>query len=244
MPTIEIAEHIEQNHAGSGAQYTKNIIYGGLDGVITTFSIVAASVGAGLEMKTIITLSVANLVADGLSMGVGDYVSSLFENSYIKAELKKETYEYDNNKQYEVQELEQLYQLEGLTKEDSGQVVSVLSNPSYKSVFLKHMMNMELGLELPEGDPKKEGAVTFCSFIVSGFIPCLFYIIFYSTSVDYTTSFAVTSFMCALTMFLLGVVQAHITKQPKIKGGMMMTTVGVVASGCAFGIGYGLEQVI
>jgi VIT1/CCC1 family predicted Fe2+/Mn2+ transporter len=104
--------------------------------------------------------------------------------------------------------------------------------------------NLELGLEIPDNDPKKEGTVTFFSFIISGFIPCLFYIIFYITSVDYTISFAITSFMCALTMFLLGIVQAHITKQPKIKGGMMMTTIGVVASGCAFGIGYGLDQII
>jgi VIT1/CCC1 family predicted Fe2+/Mn2+ transporter len=244
MPAVEIAEHVEQDHAGTGAQYTKNIIYGGLDGVITTFSIVAASVGAGLEMKTIITLSVANLVADGLSMGVGDYISSVFENNYINSELNKETYEYDNNKKYEVQELEELYELEGLSKIDANQVVVVLSKPEYKSVFLKHMMNLELGLEIPDNDPKKEGTVTFFSFIISGFIPCLFYIIFYSTSVDYTTSFAITSFVCALTMFLLGIVQAHITKQPKIKGGMMMTTIGVIASGCAFGIGYGLEQII
>ena len=67
--------------------YVKNIIYGGLDGIITTFSIIAAAVGANLEMKTIIAMGVANLIADGLSMGLGDYLSSHFENKYIYHKL-------------------------------------------------------------------------------------------------------------------------------------------------------------
>ena len=60
----DIKEHIEENHASQKAKYVKNIIYGGLDGIITTFSIIAAAVGANLEMKTIIAMGVANLIAD------------------------------------------------------------------------------------------------------------------------------------------------------------------------------------
>ena len=78
--SLDINKHLEENHAGEKAKYVKNIIYGGLDGIITTFSIIAASVGASLEMKYIVALSVANLIADALSMGLGDAISSYFEN--------------------------------------------------------------------------------------------------------------------------------------------------------------------
>ena len=42
MPEYTIKDHIEENHASQKAKYVKNIIYGGLDGIITTFSIIAA----------------------------------------------------------------------------------------------------------------------------------------------------------------------------------------------------------
>ena len=239
---INIKEHLEENHAGPKAKYIKNIVYGGLDGIITTFSIIAAAVGASLDMKIIITMGVANLIADGISMGLGDYLSSTFENKYIISEKNKEEYEYIHNKDYEIAELIELYEQEGLEKDDAKSIVNVLSKEKYKEIFLKHMINLELGLDLPDGNPIHEGTVTFCSFITFGFIPVLFYIIFYASGLDYDTSFIITCFISAITMFLLGFTQAIITKQSKVKGALIMMGNGVLASMCAFFIGYGLER--
>ena len=133
MPEYTIKEHIEENHASQKAKYVKNIIYGGLDGIITTFSIIAAAVGANLEMITIIAMGVANLIADGLSMGLGDYLSSHFENKYINSEKEKEEYEYIHNRDYEIEELKELYVAEGLSEEDSGKIVDILSRNEFKN---------------------------------------------------------------------------------------------------------------
>ncbi len=51
-------------------------MFGGVDGIITTFSVVAGTTGAGLSSGVVIILGIANLFADGISMGVGDYLSS------------------------------------------------------------------------------------------------------------------------------------------------------------------------
>lgn len=56
--------------------YAKSIVYGGLDGIITTFAVVAGSVGGNLGLTTIIILGFSNLLADGFSMAAGDYLSS------------------------------------------------------------------------------------------------------------------------------------------------------------------------
>ena len=45
-------------------------MFGGLDGIITTFAIVCAAVGAGMDDKAVIVMGLANLVADAISMGV------------------------------------------------------------------------------------------------------------------------------------------------------------------------------
>ena len=64
------------------------MIFGGLDGIITTFAIVAATVGGDQSRNLVITLGFANLLADGISMGLGDYLSEKSEVEYIKQEEK------------------------------------------------------------------------------------------------------------------------------------------------------------
>ena len=55
--------------------YTPEIVYGGTDGIITTFAVVSGSIGLQLNPVIIISLAVANVVADGLSMATGSYLS-------------------------------------------------------------------------------------------------------------------------------------------------------------------------
>lgn len=59
--------------------YAKSITYGGLDGIITTFAVVAGAIGGNLGATTIIILGFSNLLADGFSMAAGDYLSSTTE---------------------------------------------------------------------------------------------------------------------------------------------------------------------
>lgn len=240
-------QHIESNHANSSGKYIKNIVFGGLDGIITTFSIISASFGANFETKMIIIMGVANLIADGFSMGLGDFLSSYFENLYILSEKDKEDFEYINNKNYEVDEMVDLYKNEGLEDDDAKKIVDIISLPKYKKYFIKTMVNYELGLEIPEDNFKKinakEGLVTFISFIIFGFIPVFTYILFYaSKSNNQTDIFITTCFVTIAAMFILGYSQAKITKQNGLKYGLLMVVNGSIAATCAFLIGFGLEK--
>lgn len=241
---LDLSQHIEENHASKNAKYIKSIVYGGLDGIITTFSIIAAAVGASLEMKYIISLGIANLFSDGLSMGLGDYLSETFENDYIKSERDKEIHEYEVNRDYEIQELKELFEEEGLQKEDSEKIVDILaSKEEYKDVFIKYMLSLELGLELGDQDPKVNGLITFFSFIIFGSVPVLFYVIFYLFNYDnYESIFIINCFVSMITMFGLGVFQAKITKQNKVKGGLLVMFNGIVASSVAYLVGYSIQE--
>jgi VIT1/CCC1 family predicted Fe2+/Mn2+ transporter len=55
--------------------YIRDVVYGANDGIITTFAVVAGVTGGALSARTIIVVGIANLLADGLSMGVGNYLS-------------------------------------------------------------------------------------------------------------------------------------------------------------------------
>jgi VIT1/CCC1 family predicted Fe2+/Mn2+ transporter len=55
--------------------YLKDMVYGANDGLITTFAVVAGVEGGSLSQKAVLIVGFANLLADGLSMAVGSYLS-------------------------------------------------------------------------------------------------------------------------------------------------------------------------
>ena len=59
--------------------YLPEFVYGSIDGVVTTFAIVTASIGAHLSPVYIFILGFANVLADGFSMGSSNYLSALSE---------------------------------------------------------------------------------------------------------------------------------------------------------------------
>lgn len=65
-------------------KYLPEFVYGGIDGTVTTFAIVAGTVGASLSPTIILILGFANLFADGFSMAVSNYLSSESEDDLEK----------------------------------------------------------------------------------------------------------------------------------------------------------------
>ena len=55
--------------------YIRDLVYGATDGVITAFAVVAGVTGGTLTARTVLILGVANLLADGLSMGASNYLA-------------------------------------------------------------------------------------------------------------------------------------------------------------------------
>lgn len=65
-------------------RYLKAVVYGANDGIITTFAVVAGVAGAGLSANVIIILGISNMIADGVSMGIGDYLGERSEKKLIQ----------------------------------------------------------------------------------------------------------------------------------------------------------------
>ena len=61
-------------------RYIPEFVYGAVDGTVTTFAVVAASAGAGISSSVILILGIANLIADGFSMGSSAYLAASAEH--------------------------------------------------------------------------------------------------------------------------------------------------------------------
>lgn len=63
--------------------YLSEFVYGGIDGAVTTFAVVAGATGARFDVKILLVLGFSNLIADGFSMSVGSYLSTKSEQELM-----------------------------------------------------------------------------------------------------------------------------------------------------------------
>jgi hypothetical protein len=95
-----------EEHGGVGSEYLKSVIFGGLDGIMTTFAVVASVQGSSLPIQVIIVAGFAKLLGDGLSMGLGDCISEQAEQTHIRGERSREAWEMEHFPEGEVSEVE------------------------------------------------------------------------------------------------------------------------------------------
>ncbi len=97
----------------------RDAIFGGIDGTVTTFAIVAGVQGAGLPASIVIALGLANVLADGFSMAAGNYAGTkaIADDRHRLWEVEER--HIRENPQGERDELEQILGRKGLT----GQVL-------------------------------------------------------------------------------------------------------------------------
>src|SRR5688572_6408212 len=68
--------HVEPRGATATARhYIRDLVYGANDGIITTFAVVSGVAGGQLSQVAVLVVGAANLAADGVSMGVGNFLA-------------------------------------------------------------------------------------------------------------------------------------------------------------------------
>ena len=244
--------------AGTGAgDYVKSLVFGGLDGIITTFAIVATVAGARAHPGLVLLMGAANLVADALSMGIGDYLSERAEDEYVASEQRRELAELRNGKRPEkVRKLKRVYEKAGLTTTDAKKCVDALS--TVDDVLVAHTMMARLQLVPPDdwlGEEQdededellslaaKKGATTAASFVLFGAMPLLAYYATVATSVAPTPErmFIASCLVTTSTLVALGSAKARLTAQPVAESALGMVINGGAAAVAAYAVGHALE---
>jgi len=232
-------------HGGGAGGYLKAVIYGGLDGIITSFSTVTSVIGASLHPSIVLIIGIAHLFADGLSMGLADLLSSKAEHNYEASERAREEWELETNPEGEMEEMVQIYQAKGVSREDAEVIIKTLAK--YPKVFLTHMMAEELGiLSNKDGDnPLVSGAVTFGAFALFGALPLLPFLcaLLLSTGASADTQLYWSVVLTLGALFLLGCVKAYLedysaTLLRMLRGGLETSAVGGLAALIAYASGY------
>ena len=216
----------------------------GLDGIMTSFATVTGVAGGGLSHIVILILGIAHLFADGLSMGMGDVLSTKAMNEYTLEERKREEWEMKHNFPGEQAEMVEIFINKfGFTPTDANAFIDMLSK--YPKAFLDLMMIVELEL-LPTNEsvsPYINGLVTMISFAVFGAVPlCPYLLCLMGIDVPLEWLLPLAVLLTLLTLFMLGLVKAKIVgiqnKLRMIKGGSEIALQGLVVAGLGYSVSF------
>jgi len=236
----------KEPHQGTAGEYIQSVVFGGLDGIITTFAVVAAAAGSKLSQGTIFIIGFANLIADAIGMGIGDFLSSKAENDHAHSERKREKWEIDNVPEIEQKEMIDIYMAKGLPEEDAKRVVALLFES--KEAFLDIMMIEELGMMPSEAtsSPWKSALITFTSFIILGGLPMLPYLASgkYNERASTNAVFWSSVALFVVCLYILGAIKGKITGKRWWLTGLTMLINGGITTTIAYLIGFSLGHLI
>lgn len=216
-------------------RYIKSIVYGGLDGAVTTFVIVAGATGADLSPGILLILGIGSLVGDAFSMGIGDYVSSSSEAEYHDAERRHHEHLFDVNLHGEKEKIKASYRKKGLNEQDAEKVTELLTKN--KRVATEIMMLNEHGIVETNTNPAHKGLYTFCSFLFFGFVPLLTYLVAPHITFISCDPFITASLLTSITLFTLGALKVRITQRHWFFSGVQMLCIGGLSASIAYVIG-------
>jgi VIT1/CCC1 family predicted Fe2+/Mn2+ transporter len=225
----------KEEHGSTSNQYIGSIVYGGLDGVVTTFAAISGVAGANLTPSILLIVGLANLLADGFSMAVGAYLSHKSESEYYDREEAREKWEMENFPEGEKAELDAIYQKQGFSVEEAKQMTEIVTKD--KKRWLQTMMQDELGLTKSDINPVRSSLTTFAAFALAGLLPLIVFIIGVFTPIAFNTSFYIAAGISALTLFGLGAAKVKVTGLNPVRSGLEMLLVGGGAAAVAYLVG-------
>ncbi len=222
----EIAQRI---NAPPGRGVLRDVVYGGIDGSVTTFAIVAGVAGAGLSSFVIVALGLANVLADGFSMAAGNYSGTKAELDNIKrirAIEERHIALYPQGERDEVRAILAQKGLSGPVLEDATAAIT-----SNHESWIDLMIEGEYGLGSVDPHPMKAALATFFAFLVAGMIPLLPFLL------SLNNAFAVSAWMTMGVFFAIGALKSRWSLAPWWRSGLETLLIGGVAALIAYLVG-------
>lgn len=233
------AHRREAHQLGRTQEFLKQIVYGGNDGIVTTFAIVAGFAGAQADGVAqiggvaVLVFGLANLFADAISMGLGEYLSLRSQHDLYRHRRRSEMREIARNPEQERMELFEILRQRGLPAGEADTTASIVSR--HPDLMADMMMTYEFGMHDPEEEsPALNGTFTFGSFVLFGAVPLLPYFVMAADRRAFLLS--VVSTFAALVA--LGLLRWSATGERIVRTVGETVLVGSVCAAVAFFVGW------
>jgi VIT1/CCC1 family predicted Fe2+/Mn2+ transporter len=222
----EIAKRLER---GPRVSYLRDWVYGGIDGTVTTFAIMASVVGASLSSGVVVILGLANLLADGFSMAAANYTGTKSEQDEYQQLRRMEERHVKLAPEGEREEIRQIFRAKGFEGEALDAAVSVITD--HPERWIDTMMTEEHGMPATIRSPLRAALYTFLAFVLCGSIPLMPY------ALQLTEPELPSTLMTGLTFFAIGSLRSYWSPTPWWRAGLETFAIGMLAAGVAYLVG-------
>jgi VIT1/CCC1 family predicted Fe2+/Mn2+ transporter len=241
-----MANHLEHSHEpsaiaarladGPRRSYLPDAVYGGIDGTVTTFAVVAGALGASLPPRVVIILGVANLLADGFSMAAGNFAATRTDREQRSRLQTREKRHVALDPQGETSEIREIYRAKGFT----GPALETLTRliTSRRDVWIDTMLIEEYGLAAADRSPLHAAAATFAAFVAAGALPLVPFLL----GLPHAALFATVA--TAVVFFLIGSLRSRWSLRRWWACGSETLGIGLVAAGVAYLVGDLLQRLV
>ncbi len=229
----EIRERIGQDREG----YLGDGILGSVDGVVTTFAVVAGAVGGGFGTEVVVVLGMAKLVADGFSMGVSNYLQTKSERERVEQARRVERRHVERIPEAERREVREIFAQKGFEGQALEDIVETITQD--RQVWVDTMLTEELGL-CPEGRrPARAGLATFLAFLLVGAIPLAPFLV---PDLALRAAFILSAVVTGIAFLGVGVGKGVMLDRPLLRSGVETFLVGGGAAAVAYLVGRWLRR--
>ncbi len=238
--------HLEHGHhpreiakrlaAGPRVSYIRDWVYGGIDGTVTTFAVVAGVVGADLSTKALLILGAANLFADGFSMAAANFSGTKAEIEEYEVVRRMEERHVEVAPDGEREEVRQIFRAKGFKGEALESAVNVITEKRER--WIETMMTEEHGLPPISRSPGRAALTTFLAFLACGSIPLVPFVLGLSATVEASTV------MTGLTFFSIGSMRSRWSPAPWWRTGLETFAIGISAAAMAYLVGVILGRLL
>ena len=234
----EAAPEPEEWHGG-GIESIRNVIYGVNDGLTATLGVLAGVGGANVNPRVVLIGGLSAMVASGVSMAGGAYLSSKSQREVYEGQLAREAAEIEAMPELERAELVKIYRSKGLTPSEAETIVGRIT--SDKKVWLETQAREELGLDVAQFEnPTREALVAGISTLIGGVIPVLGYLLgrgLLGATVNGFAALAIAYVVSAAFLFAIGSARSLVTGKGGIRSGLEMLAVGSAVAALTYGVG-------
>ncbi len=227
---------------GPRLSYLRDFIYGSIDGTVTTFAIVSGVTGAALSPGIVVILGVANLLADGFSMAVSNFLGIRSEEQQREKARRTEELHIAAVPEGEREEIRQIFAAKGFRGADLESAVDVITSDMKE--WVDTMLREELGIPLEGPSPVRAALTTLVAFIAVGCLPLLSFIAQVVVPGAVSQPFLWSSILTGVAFFAVGAFKSRFIDESWYRAGTETLLVGGCAAVLAYLAGFLLRDVV
>lgn len=226
--------------AATTHSYLGDFVLGAVDGAVTTFAVVSGVAGAGLPSGVALVLGFANVLADGFSMAVGNFLSTRSEHEVLERARRMEERHIDQHPEGEREEVRQIFRAKGFDGELLDTITETIT--SERDRWVDTMLTEELGLQLVPPKPFRAATVTFLAFMLAGVVPLI--PLFFSSYLSASSMFMMSAIATVFSFCVIGVIKARVTERSMFFSAAEVVLIGGCAALLAYLAGAWLKGLI